>query len=578
MKASDWIIDFLARQGIDTLYGYIGGMVTHLIDSASKNPSVRFIQTYHEQSAAFAAEGYARIKGVPGVAIATSGPGATNMLTGIADAYFDSIPMIYITGQVNTNEYKYGKPIRQQGFQEVDIVAMARPVTKYVVMIDNPEKICYEFEKALSIVVTGRPGPVLIDLPMNIQCVEIDPGKMEHFVRKPAKDSSSDLIQERLLAVIQQSERPLLLLGGGCVSSGISDALNELLKAGLPAVTSLMGKGAVDETFPLFGGMLGTYGNRCANLIVARADRIIVMGSRLDTRQTGARLEEFTLGKRIFQVDIDSAEMENHRLKNREVLIGNLVNIAPGLKQIAKKISVSEDWRREVAVLKERYSQRNEVERFVANKLPYHVMEIFSGIVAPDAIFSVDIGQNQMWAAQTIQLTRDQRFLTSGGMAAMGYSIPVAVGAAMAAHRPVIAITGDGGLQIALQSLPLIAQYHLPVVVVVLNNASLGMITQFQSLYFNSNFVATTSSGGYLVPNLEKLAEAFNLPYFSAKTQPEFENSLKAALQGRNALVDVRIEPPTTVSPKREFTQPFYNMSPALPDEELQCILSGKMN
>ena len=258
MKASDWIIDFFARRGVDTLYGYIGGMVTHLIDSASRDARVRFVQTYHEQSAAFAAEGYARRRQLPGVAIATSGPGATNLLTGVANAYFDSIPVIYVTGQVNTGEYKYDKPIRQQGFQETDVVSMARPVTKYAVLLDRADRICLEFEKAWHLVQSGRPGPVLIDLPMDMQRQEIDPEKLEHFA--PEDEGIMRLDDAAFSAVVEairHAARPLLLAGGGAI--GATAALNQLSHSGIPIAVSLMGKGAVDEFTPGFVGMIGSY-------------------------------------------------------------------------------------------------------------------------------------------------------------------------------------------------------------------------------------------------------------------------------------------------------------------------------
>ncbi len=577
MKASDWIIDFLSSHGVDTAFGYIGGMVTYLIDSAAKDPRLRFIQTYHEQSAAFAAEGYARLRGGVGVAIATSGPGATNMLTGVADAYFDSIPILFITGQVNSSEYKYNKPIRQQGFQETDIVSMASPVTKYAVMVDDPKRIVYEFEKAFYIATTGRPGPVLIDLPMNLQAAELFLEDCVHFTPEPESSGSvAGSAAAAIVAAINAAARPLLLVGGGCHHPELRGHLNRLISSGIPAVVSLMGKGSVDETEPLFTGMLGCYGNRCANLSVARSDLLVVLGSRLDTRQTGARLDDFAVSRRIIQVDIDIEEMRNHRLRNRETILLDVVPLLAELEALIPEIRVSASWKNEIVRLKRNYSTEREVERFVTSRVPYGTLAELSRLAADNTIYFADVGQNQMWAAQTLAPRGDQDFFTSGGMAPMGYAIPAGIGAALATggKRPVIVITGDGGLQIALQSLPLISQYDLPVTVVVMNNESLGMITQFQQIYLESNFVATTPAGGYRGPRCRELAAAFGLDYRRVEAAADVENVFVS--RSRHTLIEVITGFPSVVSPKLEFNKPFYEMSPPLPREELARVLEGR--
>jgi len=575
MKASDWIIKFLVSRGVDKLYGYIGGMVTHLADSVSRNPEVSFIQTYHEQSAAFAAEGFARERKLPGVAIATSGPGATNLLTGVANAYFDSVPMLYLTGQVNTYEYKYEKPIRQQGFQETNIVDIARPVTKYAVLLDDARQICYEFEKAWHIASSGRPGPVLIDIPMDIQRAEIDPDNLPHFLPdavEPSFISAGEF--KTIMAALSQAKRPLLLIGGG-----VSDAfppLQQLMAAGLPVAVSLRGKGCVPEDAAGFIGMIGSYGNRCANLAIGRADLLLVVGSRLDVRQTGARYKEFAKGKTIIQVDIDADEMNHHRIQNRQFFLGDAFDFLTQLAGVTGELHISETWCREICQLGEMYSQFREVERFVNNRMPYDVMEVLNQTSGKTDVFVTDVGQNQMWAAQTLKISRDQKFLTSGGMAAMGYAVPVAVGVAMSSpHKQVWAVTGDGGLQMALQSLPLISQYRLPIRVLVMNNASLGMITQFQSLYFNCNFVGTIPEQGYCPPDCAALAAAFKLSYFRADSSESLQLILSNA--PTSALIEVVLPGLTVISPKLEFDRLFYDMSPCLPSEELQNIMAGKL-
>lgn len=572
MKASDYIIQFLAERGIDTIFGYIGGMITHLVDSASKNPQVQFIQTYHEQSAAFAAEGYARIKNLPGVAMATSGPGALNMLTSVGNAYFDSIPMIYITGQVNTYEYKYANPVRQQGFQETDVVAMARPVTKYAVMIDSAENLRYELEKAWHLASSGRRGPVLLDLPMDIQRTEIQPENMRSFQPEDASSELPDLSKlTEYLHSFFQAERPLILIGGGCANANLEPELKQLLAAGIPMVCSLQGKGVLPEDSPYFLGMLGSYGNRAANLAVARADALLVLGSRLDTRQTGNQKDAFSADKIIYHFDIDANELKYNRVSNRVCWCGDLAYLKNILQKSVKRPEVKQAWLEEISNLKRNYSIRQEMERFIENKVPYEYMRKLDGMTAQNSIYCVDIGQNQMWAAQTLQLRGTQKFLTSGGMAPMGYAVPAAIGAAFATRgqQPVIAISGDGGLQIAMQSLLLITQYHLPISVMVFNNNALGMITQFQTLYFNRNYAATTQNGGYLNPDFEALSAAFGLPYKEIQEPEELSGELHPGFW------NLLIREMSTVSPKLEYNQPNYNMTPFLPEQELQTIMSG---
>lgn len=292
MKASDYIISYLYEQGIDTVFGYIGGMIIHLVDSIGRNPNVHYVQTYHEQTAAIAAEGYAIESGKFGVAICTSGPGVTNMMTGIADAFFGSIPVIFISGQVNTYEYKYDKPIRQQGFQEMEVVNVVKPITKYAVLLDKPEDIRYELEKAVYIATHGRKGPVAIDLPMNISRAEIEPDKLRGYLPEEVQPHSIPVDEVRNL--IERAKRPIILVGAGCNGDDVDKMLDKyLVETNIPVVTSLMGRGIIDETYPYYVGMIGSYGNRCANMAVAKADLLITLGSRMDTRRRAPCIRSF---------------------------------------------------------------------------------------------------------------------------------------------------------------------------------------------------------------------------------------------------------------------------------------------
>lgn len=317
MKASDYIVSFISERGVDTVFGYIGGMITHLVDSLARSNDVKFVQTYHEQTAAIAAEGYAIENGKFGVAISTSGPGATNMMTGIADAYFDSIPVLYITGQVNSYEYKYDKPIRQQGFQETDIVNIVKPITKYAAFVDDASNLRYELEKAIHIATTGRKGPVLLDIAMNVQRTDICPSELKGY------EDESNPIADRIdlsevIKLFSESQRPMVLLGAGCLGEKVRPRLEKFIfENKIPVVTSLMGRGVIDETYQYYIGMVGSYGNRCANITISQSDLLIILGSRLDTRQTGAKIDTFLKDGKIIHVDIDENELKYHRIHNQ---------------------------------------------------------------------------------------------------------------------------------------------------------------------------------------------------------------------------------------------------------------------
>ncbi|NLX40887.1 MAG: thiamine pyrophosphate-binding protein [Bacteroidales bacterium] len=566
MKASDYIVSFLSERGVNVVFGYIGGMITHLVDSLANSKDVQYIQTYHEQTAAIAAEGYALESGKLGVAICTSGPGATNMMTGIADAYFGSIPVLYISGQVNTHEYKYNKPIRQQGFQETDIVSIVKPITKYAVMIDDAYNLRYELEKAVHIATTGRKGPVVIDLPMDISRAEIDPFKLKSYVPEVEKFDSYNLSD--VVSLINSASRPMLLAGGGCQSEKSKELLTAFIKqTQIPVVTSLMGKGAVDETYINHMGMIGSYGNRCANMAIAESDLLLAFGTRLDTRQTGAMVEEFLPKAKIIHVDIDKNELEHHRLSNRIKVNLPVEEFLQQLMQYSVSPKENADWIQRIRQLKSKYNQYNEVERFVENKAPYRFIQALNNVTQEDDIITVDIGQNQMWAAQMVQLKKGQKFITSGGLAPMGFSLPVAIGMAFASpDKTIYAITGDGGLHISIQSLLLISQYNLNIKIIVLNNNALGMITQFQSLYFDGRMKGTTSHSGYLNPDYKGIAKAYGLNYIARNE--ESLSTIKEDLAIHNIFYEYQIDDLTTVSPKLEYNRPINQPSPQINENE----------
>ena len=578
MKVSDYIVEFLKNQGVDTVFGYSGGAITHLMDSLNQSPGIRFIQTYHEQTAAIAAEGYTWRSQAMGVALATSGPGATNMITGIADAYFDSIPSLFITGQVNTYEYKHDKPIRQQGFQEMDIVSIVKPITKYATMIKHASEVRFELEKAWSIAREGRGGPVVLDIPMDIQRAQIEPGELASYPspKDPAPSGLRFLNgfdADALIHILRTCERPILLLGGGVHLAKAAGRVGDLARSvGLPVVTSLLGKGAFPDDDPLSVGMIGSYGNRCANMALANADLVLAIGTRLDTRQTGTNLPSFVRSGRIVRLDIDEAEMTHHRLKNVDSIVGDINEFTEHL--LATEWGKDRtNWHRYVAELKQKYGQDSEVKKNISNQHPYHAMDILNHYAAYDQLFTVDIGQNQMFAAQKVKISGTQSWKTSGGHAPMGFALPAAIGAAFAENgaRPIYAITGDGGLHMSIQSLLVIAQHELPIKVILLNNQSLGMITQFQDLYFDKRKEGTTKESGYLVPDFKGFSEACRLPYHLIQGSDYADRQLLNGIFTAKgpALIEFDIGESTIVSPKLEVNMPIEEIGPQLPREEL---------
>lgn len=566
MKASDYIASFIQQHDVNVVYGYIGGMITHLVDSIARTPGMKFVQAYHEQSAAFAAEGYSIENGKLGVAISTSGPGATNMMTGIADAWYGSVPVLYISGQVNSYEYKYDKPIRQQGFQETDIISIVKPITKYAALVDKAENLRYELEKAVYYAQSGRRGPVMLDICMDVQRTEINPEELRSF--KPEEKTVLDSYDiNEVVSLLSRAKRPEILLGAGAQSEKTKKLIDTFLsKTQIPAVCSLMGLGVVSADYPYYLGLLGSYGNRCANKSMETVDLLITIGSRLDTRQTGAKYESFVEYGTIIQVDIDKNELNCHRLENRIKINDSAEHFLESLLKEIDSVTDYSEWHKEIVTLKEKYNQEREVARAVNNKGPYSLMRCLNTLSKKNDVFVSDIGHNQMIAAQMLKLTGNQKYITSGGLAPMGFSLPISAGIAMAnPDRRVISICGDGGFHMASQSLMLISQYNLPVIAVILNNQSLGMITQFQSLYFEGRMNATTQEGGYYTPDFKKMSEAYGLKYYRID-EAMLENNLlmDEIFSNKNCVVEFITEGLTTISPKLEYNKPIYRPTPDL--------------
>lgn len=580
MKLSDYVIDFIVREGVSYLFEFIGGSITHLLDSTCGRSDIHCVPVHHEQAGAFAAEAYARINGSLGVAMATSGPGALNMVTGIGSCYFDSVPCLFITGQVNTYEYKFDRPVRQIGFQETDIVSVVKPITKYAEMVTDASKIRYCLEKAVFFARSGRPGPVLLDIPMNIQRALIDPEKLESFfdslefinLKKVCLPGNAEI--DETVRLMLSAGRPVILAGGGVRTAEAAEDLHLFVeKTGIPLVTSLMGLDCIPHHHPVFCGMIGAYGNRYSNLTLSNCDFLLILGSRLDTRQTGTRPEIFCRAAKKVHVDIDQAELNakvqvdlaiNHDVKD-------FLNIITARLEGLAKPDLS-DWYGVIKGYKEKFPAVSSPAK-KGSIDPNAFMECLSERCADGDIICLDVGQHQMWAAQSLALKKGQRMLISGGMGAMGFALPAALGAAKAQPgKRVIVIAGDGGIQINIQELDTIAAHGLPIKIFVMNNGCLGMVRQFQDMYFEGRHQSTVI--GYSWPDFTKVAGAYGITAY-AITSWEMAGDVieKALLTEGPVLVEVKLEQTTCVNPKLMVNKPLEDMSPHLEREELEKIM-----
>ena len=574
IKISDYIIEFLLSKNINKTFGYIGGAIAHIYHSIDKYKEMEIINCIHEQGAGFAAEGYARITGKSGVAFATSGPGATNLITPIGSCYFDSVPTMFITGQVNTYEYKYDKPVRQIGFQETDIVSIIKPIVKYAVMVDKVEDIRYELEKAYYLSQEGRKGPVLVDIPMNIQRTEVDISSLksffdsnEYFELENNKKEKNNI--DEVINLLKESKRPIVLIGGGVrLSNANVELLNYVEKYSIPVVYSLMGKDAISEDYKYNLGLIGSYGNRYGNLALANSDLILVLGSRLDTRQTGTSLDTFAREAKIIQVDVDKNELGS-KIKIDIEINSDVKDFITTLNKYEINIDITE-WLKKLKEYKNKFSSTVGFDNNL--KIPNYVVSIISKYLQDEDI-CVDVGQHQMWTAQSLNIKATQRVLFSGGMGAMGFALPASIGACIGSNKRTVVIAGDGGIQMNIQELEVINRRKLPIKIFVLNNKNLGMVRQFQELYFDKKYLGTIDD--YSVPNLVDIAKAYAIKARKIDDISKLEIELKDIFSSNEPEL-INIELPvemTTVEPKLIVNKPIEDMHPFISKDELSSLM-----
>ncbi len=564
MKVSDYITQFLVDKGIRECFGYPGGSVTNLLDSIHKwEDAIRAHVTYHEQGAAFAACGYAATSGRVGMAYATGGPGCTNLLTGMGHAFCDSIPVLYLTGNVNTYENKGKRGIRQRGFQESDNVAAARPFTKFAAYVEVPEKISYYLEKAYYVALHGRRGPVLLDLPMDIQRAQVDQEDLHHFKAQEeykhsaVVENASKCFEETLKEELECAQRPCLIFGNGIYGEECKRIAKALVgKWDVPYVTSMVAFDVIGD-HPNYYGFLGAYGDRAANFVAAKSDLLISIGSRLDIRQVGVQRENFAPDAKIIRIDIDPEELK-YKVHDDEA--GFCMEAQEALNIMCKL-----EFTKSYSHWKHICNRIRQELQGIDYNLPNIYMSNISEMFPENAVITTDVGQNQVWVAQSLKLKKGQKVLFSGGFGAMGHALPSAIGAFYGSEsKSVVCICGDGGFQMNIQELQYIVREKLPIKIIVFNNNALGMIRHFQEMYFDSVFYQTKPEGGYVAPDFVAIGKAYGIRSMAIDDIDDIGQCAGMLTDSEAALIEIRHFDNTYIIPKLEFGKPNQDQEPLI--------------
>lgn len=521
ITAAEALLKVMEEEGVKHIFGYPGGAILPVYDALKDFQNLKHILVRHEQAAVHAASGYARSTGKVGVAMATSGPGATNLITGIANAYMDSIPVVIITGQVPTVQ------VGSDAFQEVDITGITMPITKHNYLIKNPHDVPRIVKEAFYIASTGRPGPVLIDLPRDVAEAKINYKPLEKIELRGYKPTykGHSLQIKKIVQLLEEKEKPLLFIGGGVVNSGAYLEVKELAeKCQIPVITTLMGLGAFAEDHPLYVGMVGLHGLPAANLVLQECDLLLSLGVRFDDRVT-SNIEKFAPNAQIIHIDIDPAEIG----KNVRVDLPLVGDIKVILNDLIKRIDPLQhsSWLKRVEKLKAKY-YFSYPENKEGKIVPQKVIRLLGEITNHEAIVTTDVGEHQMWAAQFYGFQRPGQFLTSGGLGAMGFGFPAAIGAQIGnPNSLVVSITGDGSFQMNMAELGTAKEHNLPIKILLFNNKGLGMVRQLQQFYCDERYYAVEFKNN---PDFVKLAGAFDCVGLRMEKEEEIEPILKKAL------------------------------------------------
>ena len=554
LTGSQIVIECLKEQGVDTVFGYPGGAILNVYDELYKHSNeITHILTSHEQGAAHAADGYARATGKVGVCFATSGPGATNLVTGIATAYMDSIPVVAITCNVGVSL------LGKDSFQEIDIAGVTMPITKHNYIVKDVKKLADTIRKAFTIAKSGRPGPVLIDIPKDVTANKAEYKRAQIADFKPSEDICEEDIQSAV-KMITKSKKPYIFVGGGAVLSGANEELYTFAKKiDAPVTDSLMGKGAFPGTDPLYTGMLGMHGTKTSNYGVSECDLLIVLGARFSDRVTG-NAKKFAKNAKILQIDIDAAEM-NKNVLITDGVVGDLKVVLGILNERLEQQSHPQ-WIEKIMDYKKRYPMTYHPETLSG---PFVVEEIYRQTKG-DAIIVTEVGQHQMWAAQFYKYTQPRTLLTSGGLGTMGYGLGASLGAKVGMpDKTVVNIAGDGCFRMNMNEIATAVRHNIPVIQVVINNHVLGMVRQWQNLFYGQRYSATVLNDAV---DFVKLAEAMGAEGIRAASREEFKEAFARALTlGKPVVIDCQIDCDDKVWP---MVAPGAAISEAFDEKDLE--------
>ena len=556
LTGAEIVIECLKEQGVDTVFGYPGGAILNVYDALYKHSDeIRHILTSHEQGASHAADGYARATGKVGVCFATSGPGATNLVTGIATAYMDSIPIVAITCNVGVSL------LGKDSFQEIDIAGVTMPITKHNYIVKDVKNLADTIRKAFEIARTGRPGPVLVDIPKDVTANICEYTKAVVNTEKNVKTEIKESDIDTAIKMIQKSKKPFIFVGGGAVLSGASDSLQEFArKLDAPVTDTLMGKGAFPGTDELYTGMLGMHGTKPSNLGVSKCDLLVVLGARFSDRVTG-NASKFANKAKILQIDIDPTEIDKNIMTHASIQ-GDVDTVLRMLNEKLEQQDHSE-WKEQIKEYKEKYPLTYNKENLTG---PFIIEEVYRQTKG-DAIITTEVGQHQMWAAQFYKYTKPRTFLSSGGLGTMGYGLGASIGAKVGMpEKTVVNIAGDGCFRMNMNEIATAVRHNVPIIQVVVNNHVLGMVRQWQTLFYGQRYSSTVLNDAV---DFVKLAEAMGAVGIKATTKEEFVAAFEKALAlGKPVVLDCQIDSDDKVWP---MVAPGAAISEVFSEEDLQA-------
>ncbi len=588
IRLADFVISYLLKQGIDQVFTVSGGNIAFLLEAIRVRPAMKYVCTHHEQAAAMAAEGYARVRGKPGFLLVTTGPGGTNTITGVAGAWTDSTPLLVISGQAYHDQTVGDSGLRQLGVQELNITEIVKPITKYVVMVRDPMKIKYHLQKALHLATTGRPGPVWLDIPINLQNAMIEEDELESFQLPQIHHDpiNENLTKEvlQVLNILREAKRPVLLMGNGVRLAKAQELFLAMAeKLSIPILTSRNANDLIWEDHPLYAGRPGSFSHRSANFAIQNADVVLSIGSRISLGLTGWAYRDFVREGKLIVVDIDATELEKSTIRPSLAIHADLKDFICEMLLHLESYAPQDlsEWKAKIKYWKEKYPvvlpEYKEVKDAVNT---YYFLDLLSDELGSEDIVVTDMGMAFQCTMQALRLKRGQQLFTNGGMAPMGYGLPAAIGACFANNkRRIVCIVGDGGLQFNIQELQTVVHYKLPIKIFVFNNNGYSAIRETQNTYF-TGFIASEPSSGVSFPDTLKIARAYGIASRRVSNHTNLSNYIREALDGNDAFIcDLIVSEQQRVSPKqgafnrpdgKTVPRPIEDMLPYLDRAELE--------